>query len=94
MTIEADDGVNAAVTETFTVTVTEPAPANVAPVITVPSDKTYEQGEEITAFDITVSDADGDDVTVTVTGLPSGLSHTSGQVQGRWRRTRRRRPTR
>ena len=73
---------NAAVTATFTVTVTEPAPANVAPVITAPSDKTYEQGEEITAFDITVTDADGDDVTVTLTGLPSGLSHTSGQVQG------------
>ena len=58
------------------------AQTNAAPVITAPSDKTYEQGEEITAFDITVSDADGDDVTVTVTGLPSGLSHTDGQVQG------------
>ena len=57
------------------------APA-AAPVITNPGDKTYEQGEAITAFAITVTDADGDDVTVTLSGLPSGLSYTSGQVQG------------
>ncbi len=82
VTISADDGVNAAVTETFTVTVTEPAPANAPPVITDPGDKTYEQGEEITAFGITVTDADSDTLTVTVTGLPSGLSYTSDQVQG------------
>ena len=82
VTIEADDGVNAAVTATFTVTVTAPAPSNAAPVITAPSDKTYEQGEEVTAFDVTVTDADGDDVTVTLTGLPSGLSYADGQVQG------------
>ena len=48
------------------------APANAAPVITSPGDKTYEQGEAITFFGITV----------TVTGLPSGLSYTDGQVQG------------
>ena len=82
VTISADDGVNAAVTETFTITVTEPAPANAPPVITAPGDKTYEQGEEITAFGITVTDADADTVTVTLSGLPSGLSYTSDQVQG------------
>ena len=81
-TISADDGVNAAVTETFTVTVTEPAPGSGAPEITNPGDKTYEQGEAITAFGITVTDADGDPVTVTVTGLPSGLSYANGQVSG------------
>ena len=86
VTISADDGVNMAVTETFTITVAEPqaqnAPANAPPVITDPGDKTYEQGEAITAFDIMVTDADEDPVTVTVTGLPSGLSYTSDQVQG------------
>ncbi len=56
--------------------------ANTLPVITDPGDKTYEQGETITAFGITATDADGDPVTVTVTGLPSGLSYTNGQVQG------------
>ena len=82
VTISADDGMNTAVTATFTITVTEPAPANAPPVITNPGDKTYEQGEEITAFDITVTDADQDTIAVTVTGLPSGLSYTSDQVQG------------
>ena len=82
VTIEADDGVNTAVEETFTITVTEAAPSNAPPAITAPGDKTYEQGEEITPFGITVTDADGDTLTVTLTGLPSGLSYTSGQVQG------------
>ena len=81
-TITADDGVNSAVTETFTIAVTEPASPNAQPVITDPGDKSYEQGEAITAFGITVTDADGDAVAVTVTGLPSGLSYASGQVQG------------
>ncbi len=85
VTISADDGVNTAVTATFTITVTAAAstpPANSSPVITAPGGKTYQQGQEITAFGITTTDADGDAVTVTVTGLPSGLSYSSGQVQG------------
>ena len=60
----------------------EPAPPNAPPVITDPGDKSYEQGETITAFGITVTDADQDTVSVTVTGLPSGLSYTNDQVQG------------
>ena len=47
-----------------------------------PGDKTYERGETVTAFGITVSDADQDTVTVTLSGLPSGLSYTNDQVQG------------
>ncbi|MCY4636003.1 MAG: putative Ig domain-containing protein, partial [Acidobacteria bacterium] len=86
VTIRADDGVNAVVEGTFTITVTEKAaavdPPNAAPVVTSPGDKTYEQGEPIAAFGITVSDADGDPVTVTLSGLPSGLSYANGQVQG------------
>ena len=66
---------------------------NAPPVITAPSDKSFEQGEAITSFGITVSDADKDTVAVTVTGLPSGLSYTSDQVQGTVAATRRRRTT-
>ena len=85
VTISADDGVNTAVTATFTITVTAAAstpPANSSPVITAPGGKMYQQGQEITAFGITTTDADGDEVTVTISGLPSGLSYSSGQVQG------------
>ncbi len=82
VTITAKDGVNAAVTETFTITVTEKAASNAPPVITDPGDKTYEQGEAITAFAVTVTDADQDTLTVTLSGLPSGLSYASGQVAG------------
>ena len=83
VTVSASDGVNAAVSGTFTITVTEPAPpANRPPEITVPGDKTYEQGETITAIDFKVTDEDGDEVTTTVSGLPSGLSYTNSLVQG------------
>ena len=86
VTVRADDGVNPAVEATFTITVTEAVatndPTNAPPVITSPGSQTYEQGETITSFGITVSDADRDAVTVNVTGLPSGLSYTDGQVQG------------
>ena len=58
------------------------AASNAAPVITAPGDKSYEQGEAISSFGIAVTDADGDPVSVTLSGLPSGLSYTSGQVQG------------
>ena len=89
VTVTADDGVNAAVTLDFTVTVTAAAPtpqpvSNRQPVITDPGGKTYEQGETITAFGITVTDPDDDATTVSVSGLPSGLSWSSsaGQVSG------------
>ena len=85
VTVSADDGVNAAVTGSFTITVTEPAttpPANSPPQITVPGNQTYEQGETITAIDFKVTDVDGDEVTLTVSGLPSGLSYTDALLQG------------
>ena len=77
-TISAKDADHAAVTETFTVTVTD---TNFAPVITDPGDKSYDQGESITAFAIAVSDADNDTVTVSVTGLPDGLSYDATNKQ-------------
>ena len=57
---------------------------NSPPVITDPGDKSYVQGTAITAFAIEVSDVDGDTVTVTVTGLPDGLSYdaTTKKVSG------------
>ena len=48
----------------------------------MPGSKTYAQGETITAFGIEVTDADGDDVTVTVAGLPAGLRYGAGVVSG------------
>ena len=48
----------------------------------MPGNKTYEQGETITAIDFKVTDVDGDEVTTTVSGLPSGLSYTNSLVQG------------
>ena len=85
VSVSASDGVNAAVTGSFTITVTEPAttaPPNSPPEITVPGNKTYEQGETITAIDFKVTDVDGDEVTLTVSGLPSGLSYTDALLQG------------
>ena len=69
-----------ALSETFTITVTRNAP----PVISDPGPKTYTQGETITPFAIEVTDADGDDVTVRVDGLPPGLAYDAdaGQVSG------------
>ena len=77
VTITADDGMNAAVTLTFIVTVRENAP----PAITNPGSKSYLQGETITPFDIEVTDAE-DSPSVTVTGLPSGLGYSSDTVGG------------
>ena len=78
VTVTANDGTNDAVTATFTITVTE----NMPPTITNPGDKEYGQRETIEAFSIAVSDPDGDDVTVTVAGLPGDLTWADGMVSG------------
>ncbi len=54
---------------------------NSRPIITNPGNKSYDQGETITAFDITVTDAE-DTPAVRLSGLPPGLSYQSGQVVG------------
>ncbi len=82
VTITADDGVNAAVTATFTVMVTPPLPTIVPLAITLPENKIYWQSETITPFGITATTPSGEPVTVTVTGLPPGLSYTNSEVQG------------
>ena len=76
VTITATDS-HDTVTLDFTVAVT----SNDAPTITDPGDKSYERAEAITAFEITVADT-GDTPAVTVTGLPTGLAYSSGQVSG------------
>ena len=63
--------------------VAEPAePGNDPPAITNPGNRQYVRGETIAPFPIAVTDPDGDDVTVAVSGLPAGLSWASGQASG------------
>ncbi len=53
------------------------------PAITAPGAMTFFPGETITPFPVTVTDPDGaDTVTVTVTGLPDGLTYSGGMVSG------------
>ena len=58
--------------------------SNSAPAIAALEDKTYDRGDAITPFDVEVSDADGDTVTVSVSGLPGGLAYSqaTGRVSG------------
>ena len=89
VTVTANDGVNDPVTATFTITVT----ANAAPQISAPAAQSPvyctgcrwgDRGAAIVAFGIAVSDAESDSLTVTVSGLPMGLtySQTTGMVSG------------
>ena len=80
VTVTANDGTNDAVMATFKITVTENRP----PAIANPGNKAYAPGQTIEAFPIAVTDADGDTVRVTVTGLPAGLTYSSetGRVSG------------
>ena len=61
-----------------------PAPTDAGPpVITDPGAMTFFPGETITSFPVTVTDPDGvDTVTVTVEGLPDGLTWSGGMVSG------------
>ncbi len=79
VTITANDGVGADVTDTFQIEVTD---SNGPPVITNPGNKSYRQGETITEFGIVVTDPDNDPVTVSVTSLPENLGYASGTVSG------------
>ena len=78
VTATADDGANEAESAEFTITVA----ANGPPTIVSPEDRAYDREEEITAFRIAASDPESDALTVTVTGLPDGLTWSSGQVSG------------
>ena len=56
--------------------------ANRPPVITAPSDRSFEQGETIQSIAIQATDPDNDPLTLAVSGLPSGLSYAPGRVWG------------
>ena len=73
------------VTDTVDVTVTPRAPGtpvNRPPEITLSGDRTYRQGERVSPFIVAASDPDGDAVEVEVVGLPPGLRHGGGLVEG------------
>ncbi len=73
------------VTDTVDVTVTPRAPGtpvNRPPAITLSGDRTYRQGERVSPFIVAASDPDGDAVEVEVVGLPPGLRHGGGLVEG------------
>lgn len=61
---------------------TRPAAA-APPEITAPANQFYNSGQTITPLPITVTDPDGDDVAVTVAGLPSGLTYANGEIRGK-----------
>ena len=67
--LTADNGVTTSRRE-FTISIT----AKVADtILTNPGNKTYRQGEHITAFDITVTNTAGSSLNIVTSGLPSGL---------------------
>ena len=86
VTVTANDGTNDAVTATFTITIRAAGGGmNRAPEIVVsPGIKSYQRGQTIDTFRITVTDPDDDTVRVTVLGLPSGLTYSleTGMVSG------------
>lgn len=59
-------------------------PTNNAPVVVLDTVYTYEQNAAISALDVAalVTDADGDVVTITVSGLPAGLSFDGTSITG------------
>ena len=79
VTVTANDGTNDDVTDTFTITI---GMGNMPPTIGTLTDRSYDQGQTIEAFSIPVTDPDDTNVTVTVTGLPDGLTWSSGRVSG------------
>ena len=79
VTVTANDGTNDDVTDTFTITI---GIGNMPPTIGTLTDRSYDQGQTIEAFSIPVTDPDDTNVTVTVTGLPDGLTWSSGRVSG------------
>lgn len=70
VTVRASDG-SLSDEATVTVTVTD---VDESPVVEAIDDVTVTEDEPITAIDVEVSDPEGDDVDVVVTGLPAGLT--------------------
>ena len=81
VTITATDGA-AEVSRSFTITIGTATILNQRPTITHPGDWNFYIGYEIDPFPIVVTDADDDDVTVFVAGLPDDLTYSRGMVSG------------
>ena len=77
--VTANDGNGGTTTDTFTLTVTNPIPV----VDTAVSDVTAVDAETV-SIPISISDPDGDDLTYSATGLPTGLSidPATGEITG------------
>ncbi|MBI5716280.1 MAG: putative Ig domain-containing protein [Burkholderiales bacterium] len=81
VTVTVNDGRGGTASATFTWTVT--AAANTPPVITTPAAQSTVRGTAVTLA-ITASDANGDALTYSATGLPTGLAinATTGVISG------------
>lgn len=74
--VRARSGSSGCETEKFCIHVTAAGAANVAPTITVDTDVTVNEGVLLT-LNATTSDANGDAVTLTASGLPTGATFTA-----------------
>ena len=74
VTFTGNDGHGGTATATTVVTVNASG-ANTPPVVTAPATKTVTQGNLLT-FTVSATDANGDHVTLTASGLPSGATFT------------------
>ncbi len=74
--LSVSDG-SASASDTVNVTVTPPAPTNNAPVLAAIGNQTSDVGASV-SLSTGATDADGDTLTYSATGLPSGLSINSG----------------
>ena len=78
-TVTATDPYGASGSASFTWTITD---TNLAPVLTNPGSKTNAEGDSV-SLQISGSDADGDSITYSASGLPAGLSISSaGLISG------------
>ena len=80
VTIDVSDGTSTS-SVSFSWTIT---PDNDPPVVSNPGNRTNQEGDSSIALQINASDTDGDTLTYSATGLPSGLSinSTTGVISG------------
>ena len=79
VTVTADDGEGGTVTDTFELTITNPAP-----VVDTPIGPQLGVDDQPITIPSAISDPDGDDLTYTISGLPVGLSidPATGEITG------------
>ncbi|MBD9437279.1 putative Ig domain-containing protein [Pseudoxanthomonas sp. PXM03] len=77
VTYYANDGIGGIGSTTFTITVNSPPPANVAPVVAIPIPDRYVDYHVNWSYTVpanTFSDANGDTLTYSASGMPSGMT--------------------